>query len=329
MKNIKISLLDLVYVKEGGDSTLALKESALAAVEAEKLGFNRIWVAEHHNTPAIASAATSVVIAHLASVTKTIKVGSGGIMLPNHSPLIIAEQFGTLDALYPGRIELGLGRAPGTDIQTLRALRRNPSNAERFPDDVRELIHYLSKDSLEDAIQAYPGGGSEIPIWILGSSLFGANLAAEMGLPYSFASHFAPAALDQALGHYYANFQPSKFLEKPYAMPALNIIAADNDGEAERLFTSQQLAMTSLVRGGFRFKLKPPVDDINQHWSPQEKIAVSHMLACSVVGGPEKVAQGIADFIKRTGSQEIMVSTPIFDFNAKVRSLEIVSSLLK
>lgn len=325
MTKAKISLLDLVFVKEEGDASSALKESAQIAKHAEDLGYHRIWVAEHHNTPAIASAATSVVIGHLAAATKKIRIGAGGIMLPNHSPLVIAEQFGTLEALFPGRIDLGLGRAPGTDLKTIQALRKDPAAAQNFPEDVQELKHLLSKDAAGDRIQALPGTGSEVPLWILGSSLFGADLAAKLGLPYSFASHFAPDALDMALEHYRANFKASNQLAKSYAMPALNIVAAKTDEEAKFLFTSHQQSMTNLVRGGLRFGMQPPIKDINDYWSPQEKLMASHMLTHSVVGGPETIKRGVESFMERTGADELMVSSPIYHLDDRIQSLEILA----
>lgn len=325
MTKAKISLLDLVFVKEEGDASSALKESAQIAKHAEDLGYHRIWVAEHHNTPAIASAATSVVIGHLAAATKKIRIGAGGIMLPNHSPLVIAEQFGTLEALFPGRIDLGLGRAPGTDLKTIQALRKDPAAAQNFPEDVQELKHLLSKDAAGDRIQALPGTGSEVPLWILGSSLFGADLAAKLGLPYSFASHFAPDALDMALEHYRANFKASNQLAKSYAMPALNIVAAKTDEEAKFLFTSHQQSMTNLVRGGLRFGMQPPIKDINDYWSPQEKLMASHMLTHSVVGGPETIKRGVESFMERTGADELMVSSPIYHIDDRIHSLEILA----
>lgn len=319
--------MDLVFVKEDGDESLALSESAQLAKKAEELGYNRIWVAEHHNTSAIASAATSVVIGHLAGATKRIRVGSGGIMLPNHSPLTIAEQFGTLEALFPGRIDLGLGRAPGTDPQTIRALRKDPMDSKNFPEDVLELKHLLSKDAANDRIQAFPGTGAQTPLWILGSSLFGADLAAKLGLPYSFASHFAPDALDMALEHYRANFKPSYQLEKPYVMPALNVIAADTDEKAKYLFSTHQQSIANLTRGGARFRMQKPIDDIEKYWSPQEKMMASHMLTHSVVGSAETVKRGVEKFIERTQADELMISMPIYNLEDHFKSLGILSKI--
>jgi luciferase family oxidoreductase group 1 len=266
------------------------------------------------------------VIGYVAGGTKTIRVGAGGIMLPNHSPIVIAEQFGTLESLYPGRIDLGLGRAPGTDYHTLRALRRDPANAENFPNDVRELQAFLGPLQPGQTVQAVPGTGLNVPIWILGSSLFGAQLAAEFGLPYAFASHFAPDALMLALQVYRRKFQPSAQLERPYAMVGVNVIAADTDAEAQRLFTSAQQAFTNAVRGTRR-QLAPPIDDIESYWSPMEKAQVSNMLACSFVGSPQTVRAGLEKFIQQTGADELMVASAIYDHSARLRSYEILAGI--
>jgi luciferase family oxidoreductase group 1 len=276
----------------------------------------------------IASAATSVVIAHVAGGTKTMRVGAGGIMLPNHSPLVIAEQFGTLDALFPGRIDLGVGRAPGTDQRTLRALRRDPSAADTFPQDVLELQALLGPAQPDQAIQAVPGTNSNVPIWILGSSLFGAQLAAMLGLPYAFASHFAPGALMQALQVYRERFQPSAQLDRPYAMVGVNVIAADTDEEARHLFTSPQQSFTNLFRGA-RGKLQPPIDDIESYWSPHEKAQAMNMLSCSFVGSPDTVREGLEGFIRQTGADEVMVASAIYDHGKRLRSYEILSDVHK
>ncbi|WP_020174197.1 LLM class flavin-dependent oxidoreductase [Methyloferula stellata] len=319
-----ISILDLVRVRQGSTPRDALDHARDLAAFAEGLGYRRFWVAEHHNMPGIASAATSVVIAHIAAGTSTIRVGSGGIMLPNHAPLIIAEQFGTLASLFPDRIDLGLGRAPGTDQLTLRALRRDPASADRFPNDVLELQSLLAPVQPGQMIQAVPGAGTEVPLWILGSSTFGAQLAAEFGLPYAFASHFAPDALDAALDIYRARFKPSKQLEKPYAMVGVNIIAADSDAEARHLATTQQMSFTDLHRG-VRGLSKPPIDDIDTYWTAREKAQAQHMLACSIIGGPDKLRAGMERFLEQTAADELMIVSDIFDHAARLRSFELIA----
>ncbi len=321
-----LSILDLVFINEGSDAKTALDNSVIAAQTAEALGFKRLWVAEHHNMPGIGSAATSVVIGHLASHTKSIQVGAGGIMLPNHSPLVIAEQFGTLATLYPGRIELGLGRAPGTDQRTMRALRREPMAAQSFPDDVVELQQFFSEEAKYNAIQAFPGAGLEVPLWILGSSTFGAQLAAQLGLPYAFASHFAPAQLDEALAVYRRYFKPSKQLDKPYAMIGANIVAADTDEEARFHFTSLQQAFTNMTRGK-RGQFPKPINDIETYWSPPEKAMASQMLECSIVGSKETVRTGLQRLIEKTQADEVMLTSSIYDLEARLKSLKIISSL--
>jgi luciferase family oxidoreductase group 1 len=272
----------------------------------------------------IASAATSVVIGHVAGGTSNIRVGAGGIMLPNHSPLVVAEQFGTLATLYPGRIDLGLGRAPGTDQQTLRALRRDPAAADTFPQDVLELQALLGPLQPGQTVQAVPGTGTNVPLWILGSSLFGAQLAAMLGLPYAFASHFAPDALMAALQVYRERFTPSAQLDRPYAMIGVNVIAAETDAEAQRLFTSAQQSFTNLIRGT-RGKLAPPIGNIEEYWSPAEKAHVSRMLSCSVVGSPATVRDGIGQLTERTGADELIVAAAIHDHSARLRSYEILA----
>jgi luciferase family oxidoreductase group 1 len=323
-----LSVLDLAHVPEGSTPSDALRNTLDLAQHAERWGYNRYWLAEHHNMVGIASAATSVVIAHVAGGTKTMRVGAGGIMLPNHSPLVIAEQFGTLDALFPGRIDLGVGRAPGTDQRTLRALRRDPSAADTFPQDVLELQALLGPAQPDQAIQAVPGTDSNVPIWILGSSLFGAQLAAMLGLPYAFASHFAPGALMQALQVYRERFQPSAQLNRPYAMVGANVIAADTDEEARHLFTSPQQSFTNLFRGA-RGKLQPPIDDIESYWSPHEKAQAMNMLSCSFVGSPDTVREGLEGFIRQTGADEVMVASAIYDHGKRLRSYEILSDVHK
>jgi len=294
------------------------------AQHAERWGYTRYWLAEHHNMIGIASAATSIVIAHVAGGTKTIRVGAGGIMLPNHSPLVIAEQFGTLESLFPGRIDLGLGRAPGTDQRTLRALRRSPMDAESFPQDVLELQAYLGDLQPGQVVQAVPGTGLKVPLWILGSSLFGAQLAAALGLPYAFASHFAPADLTPALAIYRENFRPSTQLDKPYAMVGANVIVADSDADAKRLFTSPQQAFTNLFRGT-RGQLLPPIDDIERYWAPHEKAQAQRMLECSFVGSPDTVRSGLSRFVADTGADEVIVAAAIYDHAARLRSYELLA----
>jgi luciferase family oxidoreductase group 1 len=322
------SVLDLAPVPEGFTTSDALRNTLDLAQHAERWGYNRYWLAEHHNMVGIASAATSVVIGHVAGGTKTMRVGAGGIMLPNHSPLVIAEQFGTLDALFPGRIDLGVGRAPGTDQRTLRALRRDPMAADTFPQDVLELQALLAPVQPDQAIRAVPGAGSNVPIWILGSSLFGAQLAAMLGLPYAFASHFAPGALMQALQVYRERFQPSAQLDRPYAMVGVNVIAADTDEEARHLFTSPQQSFTNLFRGA-RGKLQPPIDDIETYWTPSEKAQAMNMLSCSFVGSAKTVREGLEGFIAETGADEVMVASAIYDHSKRLRSYEILSEVHK
>lgn len=325
---VPLSILDLAPVKEGQTPGDALRESLDLARQAERLGYNRYWVAEHHNMVGIASAATSVVIGFLAGGTSTLKVGSGGIMLPNHSPMLIAEQFGTLESLYPGRIELGLGRAPGTDLKTLRALRRSPAHAHDFMEDVLELQALLGPVQPGQAVQAVPGAGLEVPLWILGSSLYGAQLAATLGLPYAFASHFAPAALPQALRLYRSQFQPSPKARsrEPHAMIGVNVVAADTDAEARRLFTCVQQAFTGILRDQ-RGPCPRPIDDIEAYWEgrPEEKEAVSAMLRYSLVGSPATVREGLLGLLAETGADELMVATHIGDHAARVRSYEILA----
>jgi luciferase family oxidoreductase group 1 len=267
-----------------------------------------------------------VVVAHIAEGTKTIRVGAGGIMLPNHSPYVIAEQFGTLETLFPGRIDLGLGRAPGTDGLTLRALRRDPESADRFPEDVLELQAFLGPVRPGQRVEAVPGSGTNVPIWILGSSLYGAQLAAELGLPYGFASHFAPQALDAALRVYRERFKPSAQQARPYALVGVNIMAADTDEEARRLWTSHQMSFTDIVRG-MRQETQPPTDDIDRYWTPQEKVQVQQMLACSIVGGPDTVRSGITALLDRTGADELMVVSETHDFQKRLRSFEIIAQV--
>jgi luciferase family oxidoreductase group 1 len=324
---VPLSVLDLVPVVEGASPRDALLNSLDLARHAERLGYRRYWVAEHHNMPAIASAATAVVIGYLAAGTSTIRVGAGGIMLPNHAPLVIAEQFGTLASLYPGRIDLGLGRAPGTDGKTLRALRRNPEDAAHFPHDVQELQAFFAPVEEGQRIQAVPGGGLDVPLWILGSSTYGAQLAAMLGLPYAFASHFAPDALRQALAIYRARFQPSAQLDRPYVMPTINVVAADTDAEARRQFTTIQQAFANIGRGRPAL-IRPPIDDIETFWTPEEKLRATHMLTYSVVGGPAAVGDGLRRFIEATAADELMIAATLHDHAARVRSYEIATEAI-
>ena len=324
---IPFSILDLSPIPQGATAADALRNSLDLAQHAEAWGYKRFWLAEHHNMPGIASAATSIVIGHLASGTKTIRVGSGGIMLPNHSPLVIAEQFGTLASLYPDRIDLGLGRAPGTDVLTARALRRDmASTSDNFPQDVEELQSYFEPPAPNQRIRAIPGAGLRVPIWLLGSSLFSAQLAAELGLPFAFASHFAPADMIQALQLYRAHFKPSRQLDRPYAMVGLNVIAAETDAQARYLFTSVQQSFTNLRRGT-PGQIPPPIDDIDSYWSAQEKASASMTLLCSAVGSPETVERGILKFIEVAQPDEIITTAHIYDHSARLRSFELLADI--
>ncbi len=323
---MKVSVLDLAHVPAGATPSEAFRRTLDLAQHVEEWGYNRFWLAEHHNMIGIASAATAVAIGYVAAGTRTIRVGSGGIMLPNHSPLVIAEQFGTLETLYPGRIDLGLGRAPGTDQGTLRALRRSPMSAENFPQDVLELQALLAPAREGQSIRAVPGTGLEVPLWILGSSLFGAQLAAELGLPFAFASHFAPQALIPALQIYYTHFKPSKQLDRPYTMAGVNVIAAATDEEARVLFTSLQQAFTNLFRGTPGL-LPPPIGDIDRYWKPEEKEHASGMLECSFAGSPGTIRRDLAAFGERTRVDEIIVSSMIYDHAARLRSYELVAEV--
>jgi luciferase family oxidoreductase group 1 len=319
-----LSILDLAPIVEGSTAGEALARSLDLAQHAERWGYRRFWLAEHHNAAGIASAATAVVIAHVAAGTETIRVGAGGIMLPNHSPLVVAEQFGTLEALHPGRIDLGLGRAPGTDRLTLRALRRTPGSAETFPQDVLELQALLADPAPGQAIRAIPGMGAKVPLWILGSSLYGAQLAAALGLPYSFASHFAPAALLPALETYRSGFTASEQLAEPYAMVGCNVICADTDEEARGLFTSVQQSFTNIFRGA-RGQLPPPVDDIETVWTDEERARVEAMLERSFVGSPDTVRAGLDAFVAETQADELIVASAIHDHEARLRSYELLA----
>jgi luciferase family oxidoreductase group 1 len=323
----QLSVLDLSPITLGSDAASALRNTLDLAQHAERWGYHRYWLAEHHNMPGIASAATSVVIGYVAGGTKAIRVGAGGIMLPNHAPLVIAEQFGTLAALYPGRIDLGLGRAPGTDQRTARALRRNlQSDGDSFPHDVVELISYFQPWSPDRAVHAVPGAGLNVPVWILGSSLYGAQLAAALGLPYAFASHFAPEHIAQAVEIYRQTFRPSTFLSKPYVMLGLNVIAAETDSAARLLFTSLQQAVINL-RTGRPGPLPPPAEDFENRLDPQARAMLRGVLACAVVGSPKTVGQGVEAFAERYDPDEIMVTAQIFDHAARLRSYEILSEV--
>jgi luciferase family oxidoreductase group 1 len=323
---IPFSVLDLAPIVEGGDAAQSFRNTLDLAQHAEQWGYNRYWLAEHHNIPSVASAATAVVIGYVACGTSTIRVGAGGIMLPNHAPLIIAEQFGTLASLYPGRIDLGLGRAPGADQTTTRALRRPPTAGDTFPQDVLELMAYFRRPERGQLVRAVPGAGLEVPIWILGSSLFGAQLAAALGLPFAFASHFAPGLLDQALALYRTRFKPSPQLDHPYVMIGVNVFAADTDAGAHRLFTSLQQAFVNLRRGQ-PAPLAPPADGFAERLPPYERALLDDVLAYSVVGAPDPVREGLEAVIARTAADELMITSQIFDHAARLRSFEIAAEV--
>jgi luciferase family oxidoreductase group 1 len=322
-----LSILDLSPITEGATAAIALAHTRDLAQHGERLGFTRFWVAEHHNMPGIASAATAVVLAHVGAATSRIRIGAGGIMLPNHAPLVVAEQFGTLAALFPGRVDLGLGRAPGTDPVTSRALRRTlNSNPEEFPRDVIELMAYLADPAPQQIVRAVPGQGSHVPIWILGSSLFGAQVAAALGLPFAFASHFAPTHLMEAIRIYRARFEPSPQLAKPYVMLGINVVAAPTNEEARFLASSQRQAFTSL-RQGHPIQLPPPSAEWQKPAAEPELSEVDRVLNASVVGSPERVAEQLAAFVDRTSADELIVTGQIFDHGARLRSYEIVASV--
>ncbi|HUC18535.1 MAG TPA: LLM class flavin-dependent oxidoreductase [Acetobacteraceae bacterium] len=322
---IPLSVLDLSPVPEGSDAGQALRNSLELARFAESLGYARYWMAEHHNMPGIASAATAVVLAHVAAGTRTIRVGAGGVMLPNHAPLVIAEQFGTLAALHPGRIDLGLGRAPGSDPVAARAMRRSlAGGTDNFPQDVLELLSYFDPASAGQALQAVPGAGEKVEVWILGSSTFGAELAAALGLPYAFASHFAPEQMREAIVIYRERFRPSPRLAAPHIMLGVNIFAAETDAEARRLFSSLQLAFLNLRRGR-PGKLPPPVDDLDKDLDPFARALLANFLACSIVGSAETVRQGLQEFVSSTGADELMATAQIFDHSVRMRSFEILA----
>lgn len=327
LSEIPFSVLDLATITEGNSPAAAFRNSLDLARQAERLGYKRFWLAEHHNMQSIASSATSVLISYIAGGTSSIRVGSGGIMLPNHAPLIIAEQFGTLESLYPGRIDLGLGRAPGTDQTTARALRRDIIGAGTdFPDHVQELQTYLSAENFDAKVRAIPGEGLDIPIWLLGSSTYSAQLAGVLGLPFAFASHFAPTQLQPALNVYRNSFRPSEKLQEPYAIACVNVLAADTDAEAKRIATSLYLFALGVLRGTKR-PLQPPVDSMEGYWLPPEEAAVHQMMHYSFVGGPEKVKTGLQFFLNETRVDEFMVVSHIYDHQARLRSYEILSGL--
>jgi luciferase family oxidoreductase group 1 len=323
--SLALSVLDLAPITEGSDASTSFRHSLALAQHAERLGYRRFWLAEHHGMPGIASAATAVLIGHIAGGTRTIRVGAGGIMLPNHSPLVIAEQFGTLEALYPGRIDLGLGRAPGSDQATSRALRRDlGGHPDAFPQDVVELLDFLS-DEPRQSVQAVPGKGAKVPLWILGSSLFGARLAAMLGLPYAFASHFAPGQMMDAIALYRAEFRPSAQLDKPYVMLGFNVLAADSDEQASVLATSVQQAFVNL-RTGRPSKLPPPVPGYLEGLPTQARGMLEDVLSCSAIGSPATVRQALHAFVERTGADELMITSQIFDHQARLRSYEIAAA---
>lgn len=324
---IPFSILDLSPVGEGYSVRDALEQSRQLAIKAEEQGYNRVWLAEHHGMPGIASAATSIVIAHVGAATKRIRVGSGGVMLPNHSPLVIAEQFGTLEALLPGRVDLGLGRAPGTDMRTASALRRNmDAGAENFPQDIVELKHLLGTPVENQAIIAVPGTEANVPLWLLGSSLYSAHLAAALGLPYAFASHFAPDMLMDAIAIYRERFQPSAELDKPYVMVGVMGVAADTDEEAEKLFTSSQQQFVNL-RKNVRTRFPKPLDSMDGFWTPMEKMSVEHTLRYAAVGSVPTIEAQLKEFLAETEADELIVSMPIHDMDARLHSVELFASL--
>jgi luciferase family oxidoreductase group 1 len=325
---IPLSILDLSPIVEGGDATQSFHNSLDLAQHGERWGYHRFWLAEHHGMPGIASAATSVLIGYVAAGTTKIRVGAGGIMLPNHSPLVIAEQFGTLESLFPGRIDLGLGRAPGSDHITARALRRNlASDADEFPQDVVELMDYFA-DSPRRSVRAVPGAGLNVPVWILGSSLFGAQLAAALGLPYAFASHFAPQMMMQAIELYRSTFRPSAQLDKPYVMLGFNVFAADTDEEAHWRATSMQQAFVNL-RSGRPSRLQPPVRGYLEALGPQERAMLDQVLSCAAIGSPATVATQMKAFIERTGADELMITSQVFEHAARLRSYEIAADIAR
>ncbi len=327
-KNTKYSVLNLSPIVQGGNAGQSFKQSMDLAQHAEKWGYHRFWLAEHHNIEGVASSATSVLIGYIAGGTKKMRIGSGGIMLPNHSPLVIAEQFGTLESLYPGRIDLGLGRAPGTDQLTARALRRNISSGEDFPEQLEELRQYFKPSgNVRNHVRAIPGEGLDVPIWLLGSSGFSARLAGELGLPFAFAAHFSPANTLPALELYRSSFKPG-VLKEPYAMVGVTVVAADTDAKAQRLATSHYQKFLDLVRGA-PTQLKPPVDDMDQIWTPREKAMVNEQLSSTIIGGPDSVKEKLEEFIRTTQADEIMINSETFDHADRLRSFEIIADVWK
>jgi luciferase family oxidoreductase group 1 len=324
---VPLSVLDLAPIVAGATAADAFRNTLDLARHAERLGYRRYWLAEHHNMPGVASAATAVVVGHVAAGTSTIRVGAGGVMLPNHSPLVVAEQFGTLESLYPGRIDLGLGRAPGTDATTARALRRHGDfDPDSFPSDVVELLGYFRDVEPGQRVRAVPGAGLHVPIWLLGSSLFSAQLAAALGLPFAFASHFAPDLLMQALHMYRAQFKPSESLSAPHTMAGVAVVAASAEAEARRLLTSAQQQFLNLRRGR-PGQVPPPVDSLDDLWTPAERAGVEHALSLAIVGAPDTVGAGLERFVATTGVDEVMVTAQIYDHAARVRSYEIVAEV--
>lgn len=329
LPDVKISMLDLVPVREDKGPAVSLHNSLDLAQHAEKWGYNRFWVAEHHNMDGIASSATSVLLAYLAGGTSTIRVGSGGVMLPNHAPLVIAEQFGTLASLYPGRIDLGLGRAPGSDQMTARALRRERSgSADDFPDDVAELMSYLGPRQAHQRVIAVPGSNTNVPIWLLGSSLFSAQLAGQRGLPYAFASHFAPRYMHEAIRVYRNHFQPSEVLDKPYVMLGVPLAAADTDEQADYLVTSVYQRILNLMRGQSLMQ-KPPVETMNGLWLPHEREAVMDFLGLAMVGGPEKIRAKLDVLLEQTDADELIFTCDMYEHADRLRSYEILAQAAK
>lgn len=322
------SVLDLAPVKQGGSIAESFQNTLDLARRVEQWGYTRFWLAEHHNMAGIASAATAVLIGYVAGGTTTLRVGSGGIMLPNHAPLVVAEQFGTLETLYPGRIDLGLGRAPGTDGATVRALRRDPNSAADFPEQVHELLAYLGPVSPGQIVQAVPGAGTNVPVWLLGSSTFSAQLAAALGLPFAFAGHFAPQDMQEALFLYRRRFQPSPRLDKPYAMVGIPVIAAETDQQAQRFATTPALKFLQLIRGE-PFLLAPPVDSMDSIWSPRERALVRMKLAAQIVGGPETIRKKLTDFLQQTQADELMISSDFYHHADRLRSYEIIADIVK
>jgi luciferase family oxidoreductase group 1 len=323
---IPFSVLDLCPIVEGSNAAQAFRNSLDLARHAEAWGYKRYWVAEHHSIPGVASAATSVVIAHIGAGTRTMRIGAGGIMLPNHAPLVIAEQFGTLESLYPGRIDLALGRAPGSDRATSQALRRHPAAGDEFPQDVAELLHWFAPEQADQGVVSVPGAGLRIPIWILGSSTWGAQFAAVNGLPYAFASHFAPQLMMQALALYRSRFEPSEWLDKPYAMLGMNVVAADSDSEARLLHSSRQQS-TLAIRFGRRGLLPPPVAELESRLSPVERSVLEEAMPGTVVGSPATVRKGLAAFISKTGADELIIAAQIYDHQARLRSYELTAQV--